>query len=135
MKFSSSVLVSCFFFFFFVIAASAVDATLEDTSDPGRRRTLTSKNNPPAVAAAPTRELAVQTGGPDCSITQQALTGNYTVIPSLDANIEFYLSHYIKYKFVVFEEIDNIYCIIIKSHFAFAMYLKKSKISVHYRCQ
>ena len=74
MIFSSSILV-----FFFVVAASVVDATLEDTSGgSGRRRTLSSKKNPSAVAAAPTRELAVQ-GGPDCSITQQALTGNYTL--------------------------------------------------------
>ena len=72
MIFSSSILV-----FFFVVAASVVDATLEDTSGgSGRRRTLSSKKNP--SAAAPTRELAVQ-GGLDCSITQQALTGNYTL--------------------------------------------------------
>ena len=82
MKFSSSVLVSCFFFF--IAAASAVDATLDDTSGgPGRpRRTLFGKKNPAAAAAAaapaPSQELAVQ-GGPDCSITQQASTGKYTL--------------------------------------------------------
>ena len=81
MKFSSSVLVSLFLYFIAAAtsaSASVVDAiTPEDTSGPGRhRRTLSSKKNPAAAAAI--RELAVQVG-PDCSITQQASTGIYTL--------------------------------------------------------
>ena len=91
MKFSLLVLVSLFLFFAATAAsASVVDVTPDDKfGGPGRpRRTLSSKKNPlpppPAAAAAaaaapvPSWELAEQ-GAPDCSITQQASTGKYTL--------------------------------------------------------
>ena len=82
MKFSSSVLVSVLLFCFFAAAAVVAATTPDETSGPERpRRTLSSKKNPAAVAAAPTRELAVQGPAPEWTISRtiNSSTGNWTL--------------------------------------------------------